>query len=77
MESADHCHKDSRRFWKHPITIVALIGLGYWIYRYHWQHALGFLPYAILLLCPLMHIFHKGHGGSHENHQGQNAKEQN
>ena len=29
----------------------------------HWAHALGVLPYLIILACPLMHLFmHGGHG---------------
>lgn len=38
-------------------TIVVFLLL-----KEHWGHVLGFLPYAILLACPLMHLFH-GHGG--------------
>jgi hypothetical protein len=30
--------------------------------REHLSHALGLLPYVILLACPLLHLFH-GHGG--------------
>ena len=30
----------------------------------HGAHMLGFLPYALLLLCPFVHLFmHRGHGG--------------
>jgi hypothetical protein len=30
--------------------------------REHWAHALGLLPYLLLLACPLMHLFHgRGH----------------
>lgn len=40
----------------------------------HRAHLLGWLPFAIILLCPLMHIFmhgsHKGHGGGHGSHDG-------
>ena len=33
----------------------------------HAAHALAALPYLLLLLCPLMHLFmhHGGHGGGH------------
>ena len=34
----------------------------------HRAHALQWLPYALLLACPLMHLFH-GHGG-HGGHRG-------
>ncbi|SCW91049.1 Protein of unknown function [Sphingobium faniae] len=30
----------------------------------HGAHLFGWLPFLIILLCPLMHIFmHRGHGG--------------
>lgn len=43
---------------------LALI-LVFYILREHWGHVLGYLPYLILLVCPLMHLFHRhgGHGG--------------
>lgn len=43
---------------------LAVIVLFY-LLREHWIHALGILPYAILLLCPLMHLFHGSHGHDH------------
>jgi len=76
MEHMDHSKK--KAFWKNPIVIIGLVAVGYWLYVYHPQHALGFLPYAILLLCPLLHIFmHGGHGhGGHNNHSNhRNHKE--
>lgn len=39
---------------------LALVG-GFYLLREHWGHALGLLPYLILLACPLLHLFH-GHG---------------
>ena len=78
---ADGGHQKSSNFWKSPIAIVCYIGVGYWIYTYHWEHALGLLPYAIILLCPLMHIFMHGshgggHGGCHHDHsKGDKEKE--
>jgi len=48
---------------------LAVVG-GYFLWTEHQAHLLGALPYLILLLCPLMHIFmHRGHGG-HGNHDG-------
>jgi len=46
--------------------IIALASLAiviaFYVLREHWSHALGALPYVLLLACPLLHLFH-GHGG--------------
>jgi len=34
----------------------------------HGAHALQWLPFALLLACPLMHLFH-GHGGHGHHHE--------
>jgi hypothetical protein len=70
-----------KNIWKNPYVLAGIIATGYWVYNYHLDHALEFLPYTILLLCPLLHIFmHGGHNhgnndgshdsqGDHENHK--------
>ena len=62
--------KTGNIFWKNPLIWFCILAVGYWLYSYHLEHAMGILPYAILLLCPLMHIFmHGGHGhGGHSDH---------
>lgn len=68
--TSSHQHTSPNQFWKNPLVIVALIVIGYWLFAYHSQHLLGWLPYAIILLCPLMHIFmHGGHGHGGSDHQ--------
>lgn len=49
-------------------TIVCIAILAFLIYEGHGAHLLGLLPYALLLACPLMHIFMHGghHHGSHQ-----------
>lgn len=37
---------------------------GFLLFTEHRAHVLGVLPYLLLLACPLMHLFHHGHGGS-------------
>ncbi|EXF44538.1 hypothetical protein BAY1663_03007 [Pseudomonas sp. BAY1663] len=59
--------RDSREpFWRSRTGIVLLmlatIGLFY-VLREHFEHASRALPYLILLLCPLMHLFGHRHGG--------------
>jgi len=41
----------------------------------HRAHALGYLPFLLILACPLMHVFmHHGHGqDSRGNHSGHGA----
>jgi hypothetical protein len=54
-------------------TVVAFVVFstvaGYFLWQEHSAHialAVPYLPYLLILLCPLMHIFmHHGHGGSH------------
>lgn len=50
---------------RRPAIIAAVslaIVVAFYILREHWSHALGALPYVLLLACPLLHLFH-GHGG--------------
>jgi hypothetical protein len=45
------------------LLVVASVG-GFLLFTEHRAHVLGFLPYALLLACPLMHMFmHHGHHG--------------
>ena len=54
----------------YPIAFLLLIIIGgFFLWNEHRAHILGALPFLILLLCPIMHIFmHKGHGGHNGNH---------
>lgn len=39
---------------------------GYFLFTEHRAHVYGALPYILLLLCPIMHLFHHhGHGHHH------------
>lgn len=45
---------------------IALVGFSlaaaYFLWTEHRPHAIRFLPWAILALCPLLHLFmHRGH----------------
>lgn len=52
---------------------IALIGFGliaaFYILREHYEHALGALPYLLLLACPLMHLFMPHGHGDHAGHR--------
>ncbi len=62
-----------RSFWLTPngLAAIALIGaVLYFLLTEHRAHFMYALPYLILLLCPVMHIFmHRGHG-EHQGHGG-------
>ncbi len=68
-----HEHDESAPpFWGAPIGIalcvVALVA-AYFLLTEHRAHLAGWLPYALLALCPLMHIFmHRGHGDGDHGH---------
>jgi hypothetical protein len=58
--------------WLHSRTGLVLLALlaiaAFYLVTEHTVHVFGFLPYALLLLCPLLHLFmHGGHGG-HSGH---------
>ena len=77
--------KSSHSFWLTPNGIAAIVLIGavlYFLLMEHRAHFIYALPYLILLLCPLMHLFmHRGHGGhgSHaahdQNHTSQHDRE--
>jgi hypothetical protein len=56
------------------VALCAFLAVAaFYLWTEHRAHLLGFLPYAIFLICPLMHFFmHRGHGG-HGGHTGHNA----
>ena len=49
------------------LVIPAVAGLGLLLLSDHRQHTLDFLPFLILLACPLMHLF-MHHGSSARSH---------
>ncbi|MEJ8826962.1 DUF2933 domain-containing protein [Variovorax humicola] len=63
------------RFWRSPsgivLPVVALVG-GFFLLLEHRAHLLGWLPFLLILACPLMHVFmHHGHHHG-EKHSGHN-----
>lgn len=62
--------------WLRSRTGLALLAFlaiaGFFVVTEHTAHFFGVLPYLLLLLCPLLHLFmHGGHGkhGGHSDHQ--------
>ena len=54
------------------VCAVLLLIAGFLLWTEHLAHALGFLPYLLILACPLMHIFMHGSHGGHGHHEGTN-----
>ena len=45
--------------------------IAYFLITEHWAHIIPYLPWLILLACPLLHVFMHGghgHGSSNEGH---------
>jgi hypothetical protein len=54
-------------FW-----MFAAVG-AYYLITEHRAHLLDYLPYILLMACPLMHLFHR-HGGHHHDEDSKEAK---
>ena len=53
---------------------VGALGLAL-LFIQPWVHALGIVPYLVLLAFPLMHLFHRHHGGHRPRGGTVNGKE--
>ena len=66
--SHDNHPSGRSRYWGGFIAFLSVAAFFPW--TEHRAHLLGVLPYLILLLCPLIHMFthggHGNHGGHHE-----------
>jgi hypothetical protein len=63
IEHQYHVSTQSRR-GKWVFLGFAAIAL-FFLWTEHRAHLLGALPYLLVLACPLMHLFHHGHGHHH------------
>ena len=56
-------------------VLVAFLAIAaFYLVTEHTAHFFGFLPYALLLLCPLLHLFmHGGHGGHGDHTESQGS----
>lgn len=60
--------EQENKFWSTPTGWCALLliaAVSYFLFIEHREHVFSFLPYLILLLCPLMHVFMHGRHGRH------------
>ena len=54
------------------LGLCLFLAIGaFFLLEEHRAHILGVLPYALLLLCPVIHLFmHRGHGSDGDGHSG-------
>ena len=56
-------------------TTGFLLVIGFLLTTEHRAHVFGFLPFLLLLACPLLHVFlHRGHGGHGSDHSHDGAR---
>lgn len=65
MEAHDRNHAARVRQRGKWALIGFLAVAAFFLSTEHRTHVLGALPYLLLLACPLMHLFHHGHGHHH------------
>jgi hypothetical protein len=63
MESIAQRHSRPAAIWRWILGLSGTAALIYLVVD-HRPHLFGWLPYLILLACPLMHLF--GHRGHHD-----------
>jgi hypothetical protein len=75
MHTTPHIPETPPKTWRRPlvgtplgwVVTLALAALGVYLFMNHTGHIVSALPYLLLMVCPLMHLFmHRGHG----HHQG-------
>jgi hypothetical protein len=53
-------------------TCVLLAIVAFFLWTEHRAHLMGVLPYLLLLLCPIIHLFmHRRHRGGHGGNESQ------
>jgi hypothetical protein len=74
--------ESKRSFWTTPNGLAAIVLIGvviYYLLAEHRAHFFSALPFLVLLLCPLMHVFMHGghrHGGHGHGEQDRDDSEE-
>ncbi len=64
----------ARKGWRSSLALLGFLAIAaFFLLSEHRAHALGILPFVLLLLCPLLHLFGHGHGG-HDHESGKGTK---
>jgi hypothetical protein len=76
---AEHSHENRPSGGGHGRWVFwgFLLIAGYFLITEHRAHVVQYLPFVLLLACPLLHLFH-GHGGhgGHEKDDKEKNKDQ-
>ena len=73
MNSTDTSSRDSGGGLSRNMKLALLSALAvaaFFVLREHWSHALGLVPYLLLIACPLLHLFGHGHHHRDREHSG-------
>lgn len=78
----DH-NQQPPHFWGSRYSIGLIVigtAAGYFLLTEHLTHVISALPWLVLLVCPLMHIYmhhgHVGHGHHHDEPKSKNDPDQ-
>jgi hypothetical protein len=69
-EQDDRDRANSRTKWVLAGFLAVAAYLLITEHQAHLSGVLNYLPYLLLLACPLMHVFHHGRHGNHGKHAG-------
>lgn len=72
MKHAHSTHNTARFRWKWLVALAGFLAVAaFFLFSEHRAHFFGFLPYLLLLLCPIFHLFmHGGHGVKNDESAG-------
>ena len=67
MYHTEHDDTSSRAAGRSKWVLIGFLAIAaFFLLSEHRAHLLGVLPYLLFLACPLMHLFHHGHGHRHD-----------
>ncbi len=77
MDHTQHHERDQPRNgrWRWALAGFLLVA-GFFLWTEHRAHLLGYLPYLLILACPLMHMFHHGSHGHGRQHPGDGPRDE-